>query len=67
MENFGRKLTELRGTTRGARFFGGGADDPFFLDDTGATRLVASSIAHPGNPDKSLLGFRQGARHLRRL
>ncbi|MFN2476503.1 MAG: DUF4331 family protein [Chthoniobacterales bacterium] len=44
----------------GAQFFGGAADDPFFLDDTGANRLVASSLAHPGNPDKSLLGFRQG-------
>ncbi|MBA3882359.1 MAG: DUF4331 family protein [Chthoniobacterales bacterium] len=44
----------------GARFFGGNADDPFFLDDTGANRLVASSFAHPGNPDKSLLGFRRG-------
>ncbi|MGI9086262.1 MAG: DUF4331 family protein, partial [Chthoniobacterales bacterium] len=44
----------------GARFFGGAADDPFFLDDTGANRFVASSLAHPGNPDRSLLGFRQG-------
>ncbi|MDQ3119240.1 MAG: DUF4331 domain-containing protein [Verrucomicrobiota bacterium] len=44
----------------GALFFGGNADDPFFLDDTGANRLVASSIANPGNPNKSLLGFRQG-------
>ncbi|MDQ3315604.1 MAG: DUF4331 domain-containing protein [Verrucomicrobiota bacterium] len=44
----------------GGRFFGGNGDDPFFLDDTGANRLVASSLAHPGNPDKSLLGFRQG-------
>ena len=44
----------------GAKFFGGAADDPFFLDDTGANRFVASSIAHPGNPDRSLLGFRQG-------
>ncbi len=44
----------------GAKFFGGAADDPFFLDDTGANRLVASSIANPGNPNKSLLGFRQG-------
>ncbi len=44
----------------GARFFGGNGDDPFFLDDTGANRLVASSLAHPGNPDKSLLGFRRG-------
>lgn len=44
----------------GAKFFGGAADDPFFLDDTGANRFVASSLAHPGNPDRSLLGFRQG-------
>jgi hypothetical protein len=44
----------------GARFFGGNADDPFFLDDTGANRLVASTFARPGNPDKSLLGFRRG-------
>ncbi len=44
----------------GARFFGGNADDPFFLDDTGANRFVASSIANPGNPDRSLFGFRQG-------
>ncbi len=44
----------------GVKFFAGAADDPFFLDDTGANRFVASSLAHPGNPDKSLLGFRQG-------
>jgi len=44
----------------GAKFFGGAADDPFFLDDTGANRLVASSLLHPGNPDFSLLGFRRG-------
>jgi len=44
----------------GAKFFGGAGDDPFFLDDTGANRLVASSLANPGNPNKSLLGFRQG-------
>lgn len=42
------------------RFFAGVADDPFFLDDTGANRFVASSLARPGNPDKSLFGFRQG-------
>jgi len=42
----------------GAKFFGGAADDPFFLDDTGANRLVASSIANPGKPNKSLLGER---------
>jgi hypothetical protein len=44
----------------GAKFFGGNADDPFFLDDTGANRFVASSLMNPGHPDKSLLGFRQG-------
>lgn len=44
----------------GASFFGGAADDPFFLDDTGANRLVASSLKHPGHPDKSLLGQRGG-------
>lgn len=41
-----------------AVFYGGAADDPFFLDDTGANRFVASSIANPGNPNKSLLGQR---------
>ena len=35
-------------------------DDPFFLDDTGANRFVASSIMNPGNPDSALFGFRQG-------
>jgi hypothetical protein len=44
----------------GAKFFGGAADDPFFLDDTGANRFVASSLMNPGHPDKSLLGFRRG-------
>ncbi len=44
----------------GVKFFGGAADDPFFLDDTGANRFVASSLANPGNPDTTLLGFRQG-------
>lgn len=42
----------------GVSFFGGVADDPFFLDDTGANRFVASSIANPGKPNKSLLGQR---------
>ncbi len=46
--------------TSGVSFFGGAADDPFFLDDTGANRFVASSIANPGNPDKTLLGVRGG-------
>lgn len=40
----------------GACFFGGLADDPFFLDDTGANRTVASAIA--GHVNKSLLGER---------
>ncbi len=44
----------------GAKFFGGNADDPFFLDDTGANRMVASSIANPGRPNKSLLYERGG-------
>ncbi len=44
----------------GVSFYGGAADDPFFLDDTGANRLVASSLMNPGHPDKSLLGFRRG-------
>ena len=44
----------------GAKFFGGAADDPFFLDDTGANRLVASATEHPGSPDKSLLSQRGG-------
>lgn len=44
----------------GAKFFGGAADDPFFLDDTGANNFVASSLLHPGNPNRSLLGFRHG-------
>ncbi len=49
-------ITTNRAT--GVTFFGGNADDPFFLDDTGANRLVASVTANPGNPDKSLLGER---------
>jgi hypothetical protein len=46
--------------TSGVSFFAGAAEDPFFLDDTGANRLVASSIANPGHPNKSLLGERGG-------
>lgn len=42
----------------GVTFYAGVATDPFFLDDTGANRFVASSIANPGHPDKSLLGAR---------
>lgn len=44
----------------GVKFFAGVMDDPFFLDDTGANRFVASSLMHPGHPDKSLLGARRG-------
>ncbi|MBW4474447.1 MAG: DUF4331 domain-containing protein [Stenomitos rutilans HA7619-LM2] len=44
----------------GVSFFGGNADDPFFLDDTGANRMVASSIMNPGRPNKSLLSERGG-------
>lgn len=44
----------------GVSFFAGAADDPFFLDDTGANRLIASSLANPGHPDTSLLGQRGG-------
>lgn len=44
----------------GARFFAGVADDPFFLDDTGANRLVASALANPGHANKALLGERGG-------
>lgn len=40
----------------GARFFGGNADDPFFLDDTGANRLVGSIVK--GHPNKALLSER---------
>jgi len=44
----------------GASFYAGVADDPFFLDDTGANRLVASSIMNPGRPNKALLSERGG-------
>lgn len=46
--------------TTGVRFFAGVMDDPFFLDDTGANLFVASSVMHPGHPDRSLLGRREG-------
>ena len=46
--------------TSGAKFFAGATDDPFFLDDTGANRLVASATANPGHPDKTLLNQRGG-------
>ncbi len=44
----------------GVSFFGGVAADPFFLDDTGANRLIADATKNPGHPDKSLLGARGG-------
>jgi len=43
-----------------AAFYAGVADDPFFLDDTGANRMVASAIMNPGHPDLSLLSERGG-------
>ncbi len=49
-------ITKDRGS--GAWFYAGVADDPFFLDDTGANLFVASSLMHPGHPDRSLLGKR---------
>ncbi|MCA1654695.1 MAG: DUF4331 family protein [Sphingomicrobium sp.] len=42
----------------GVSFYAGNADDPFFLDDTGANRLVGSIVK--GRPNKSLLGERGG-------
>jgi hypothetical protein len=36
-----------------AAFYAGVADDPFFLDDTGANRTVASAIMNPGRPNKN--------------
>ncbi len=44
----------------GVQFFAGCADDPFFLDDTGANRTVASAIMNPGHPNTALLGERGG-------
>ena len=43
-----------------AAFYAGVADDPFFLDDTGANRMVASAIMNPGRPNLSLLSERGG-------
>lgn len=40
----------------GVQFFAGNADDPFFLDDTGANRLVGS--ISKGRPNKALLSER---------
>ncbi len=44
----------------GTAFYAGVADDPFFLDDTGANRFVLSSIKNPGRPNKALLSERGG-------
>lgn len=41
-----------------AAFYAGVADDPFFLDDTGANRTVASAIKNPGKPNIKLLSER---------
>ena len=43
-----------------ASFYAGVADDPFFLDDTGANRTVASAIMNPGHPNTKLLSERGG-------
>jgi hypothetical protein len=43
-----------------AAFYAGVADDPFFLDDTGTNRMVASSIMNPGHPNTALLSERGG-------
>ena len=42
----------------GVSFYAGVADDPFFLDDTGANRTVASAIKNPGKPNIKLLSER---------
>jgi hypothetical protein len=44
----------------GVKVFAGAAADPFFLDDTGANRLVASANANPEHPEWNLLGQRGG-------
>ncbi|MEJ7862015.1 MAG: DUF4331 family protein [Pyrinomonadaceae bacterium] len=44
----------------GVTFYGGNADDPFFLDDTGANRMIASAIMNPGRPNTALLSERGG-------
>jgi hypothetical protein len=43
-----------------ASFYAGVADDPFFLDDTGTNRMVASAIMNPGHPNTALLSERGG-------
>ncbi len=42
-------------------FFGGIADDPFFLDNTGANRLVVSTLVTPGNPRLDAFEERTGS------
>nr|MBA3385288.1 DUF4331 family protein [Chthoniobacterales bacterium] len=44
----------------GCKFYAGVADDPFFLDDTGANRLVGSATKNPGSPETSYLSERGG-------
>ncbi len=44
----------------GVSFFAGVAADPFYLDDTGANRFIASSILHPGHPNRNAYGARGG-------
>ncbi len=46
--------------TTGVKFFAGAMADPFFLDDTGANRFVASSMMNPGNPNRALFSERGG-------
>jgi len=47
-------------TRRGVSFFAGSVDDPFFLDNTAANRLVLSSIANPGSPNREVFAQRAG-------
>jgi hypothetical protein len=47
-------------TRRGVSFFAGSVDDPFFLDNTAANRLVLSSIANPGSPNREVFAERAG-------
>jgi len=54
------KMVVTTDPATGAQFYAGVADDPFFLDDTGANRLVASALANPGHPHKEYLSERGG-------
>jgi hypothetical protein len=54
------EIVATNDATTGASFYGGSADDPFFFDDTGTNRMVASSIMNPGKPNTSLLYERGG-------